>query len=463
MPTSSRSLKLLVLLGLIGILLVACSNSNGGSGATEIIAPDLQGDDDSAETDSSQEEGTNEEEPVVITMVDRWDEERMQDRMGLVNHKMDHVSIQHIQSDVTSENLQEIMASGTTPDIITAGGVHILEELDMLLPLDDLVEQFDFDLDSLDPGLVAHIRALDPAGEGRLIGMPDGTGYATLYYNKEIFDLFGVPYPDPEKSMTWDELLDLAREMTAERNGVKYIGLQLSSGDSVRGSSLSLPLRQFAINATDPETGESLVTKDPRFKQYFELLYEYYRIPSIYEWQKEHDGDMFQSNMAAMAIDWQSFLTGEYGEMEYTQENIEIAPQPVWKDQPDTGHYLGTTPMMINKHSENIELAFEVLMEYVSKENQTRRARTAAGGPAYIDPDLEAQYGQDDPGYKGKNVLAFYQRTPAEYEQVSRWDSFVNYDETILKLAETDIDVNTALRELEEEINVAVEEAKGQQ
>ncbi|CAH8248157.1 extracellular solute-binding protein [Paenibacillus melissococcoides] len=113
-------------------------------------------------------------------------------------------------------------------------GYDMLKELDMLEPL-------------------------DPDGAGLLYGMPiEGTQRA-LYYNKAILDKFGVDYP--RDGMTWDEILDLAKQVTAERDGVKYKGLSFGH--------YSIPLTQFGVNGTDPETGEVLFTKEPAFQQFF--------------------------------------------------------------------------------------------------------------------------------------------------------------------------------------------------
>lgn len=92
---------------------------------------------------------------------------------------------------------------------------RMMNEYELIYPLDDLIEQHGFDLSELNPGIVSFLRSLD--SEGRIVGFPDGTSYKALFYNKEVFDLFGEPYPDPDKPMTWEETLDLAARMTATR------------------------------------------------------------------------------------------------------------------------------------------------------------------------------------------------------------------------------------------------------
>ena len=40
-----------------------------------------------------------------------------------------------------------------------------------------------------------------------------------LYYNKNMFDAAGLPYPDPEVPYTWDEFVDVAKKLTFDENG----------------------------------------------------------------------------------------------------------------------------------------------------------------------------------------------------------------------------------------------------
>ncbi|GIQ65408.1 hypothetical protein PACILC2_39760 [Paenibacillus cisolokensis] len=156
--------------------------------------------------------------------------------------------------------MQELYAADVVPDVLLAfTGQKPLEDLEMVYPLDEMLEAYGFDIGTLDPAAVAEIRARD--AQGRLVGMPQEMGYIGLYYNKEIFDKFGVEYPRDE--MTWDEVLDLAKQMTAERDGVKYRGLEFG---------VDAPLLQLSVTKTDPESGDVLLTKEPKFTQYMELM-----------------------------------------------------------------------------------------------------------------------------------------------------------------------------------------------
>ena len=103
----------------------------------------------------------------------------------------------------------------------------------------------------MDPSFIALIRSQDP--EGRLIGLTGNGGIYGLFYNKEVFDLFGVPYPTD--NMTWDDIIDLAKKTTGTRDGNQYVGLEFGS-DTVDAA-----LLQLSTTLTDPDTGRCYCPK----------------------------------------------------------------------------------------------------------------------------------------------------------------------------------------------------------
>jgi multiple sugar transport system substrate-binding protein len=79
-----------------------------------------------------------------------------------------------------------------------------LKAADALLPLDPLIEMDeDFNHSDFFPGL---LRAA--SDEGQIWGIPAGVDPYVMYYNKDLFDLQGVPYPNSE--WTWEDFLQSA-------------------------------------------------------------------------------------------------------------------------------------------------------------------------------------------------------------------------------------------------------------
>lgn len=61
--------------------------------------------------------------------------------------------------------------------------------------------------------------------DGRVYGFPTNASVNALWFNKEIFDQYGLPYPAGE--WTWGDFLPLARKLTVrdERGRVRHFGL----------------------------------------------------------------------------------------------------------------------------------------------------------------------------------------------------------------------------------------------
>ncbi|WP_404410185.1 sugar ABC transporter substrate-binding protein [Exiguobacterium aurantiacum] len=56
-------------------------------------------------------------------------------------------------------------------------------------------------------------------GEGAIYGLPKDLGPFALGYNKTMFEDAGIPLPDKDKPYTWDEFVDVAKQLTKDTNG----------------------------------------------------------------------------------------------------------------------------------------------------------------------------------------------------------------------------------------------------
>ncbi|MDN5324442.1 MAG: multiple sugar transport system substrate-binding protein [Thermosipho sp. (in: thermotogales)] len=106
------------------------------------------------------------------------------------------------------ETLKTRLSAGTAPDIFYVD-VYFFEELagkNVLLPLDTFIKKDNFDLNAYFEPLVEAFKF-----NGRVYGIAKDFSTLALYYNKEIFDKYNVPYPTNED--TWFDLLDKALQL----------------------------------------------------------------------------------------------------------------------------------------------------------------------------------------------------------------------------------------------------------
>src|SRR5690606_8934458 len=102
--------------------------------------------------------------------------------------------------------------------------------------------------------LPAAIDQLRSMGGGKLYGLAPAFMEDVIYYNKDLFDKYGVTHP--QNGMTWEELLILAGQFPTDgSNEDRDYGLQLYN----RESAIDYMLRsgiQNGLRITDPNTGK---------------------------------------------------------------------------------------------------------------------------------------------------------------------------------------------------------------
>jgi len=320
----------------------------------------------------------NMDEELTLKIMLPWGEDVLKERItDTLYKKYPNIKLELLSLPVNSVNLQELNAKGIVPDIMLAHeGLEVLQEMDMAYPLDDMIERFRYDLTRFRPGTVEAIRARDPEGKKHLLGLPAEDLVWGLFYNKEIFDKFGVKYPTD--GMTWDEVIDLAKKLTTEVEGVKYRGINFHNMEQA--------FAQLSATGTDPETGETQFSKNPAFAKFLDLLKRMQSIPGNYE---KDVVDFFQNRNVAMQIEY-ILYTPYFTTVEGL--NFDMVSFPSWPDKPGIGPSNFVYPWVINKYSEHKEQAFKVIESILSDENQLALTRTGVPSPL-ADSNIHEQFG----------------------------------------------------------------------
>src|SRR5699024_9594848 len=197
----------------------------------------------------------------------------------------------------SSDQLDEIIAEDNIPDIwITpsTGSTTSMFKKELAYDLSELFEDVDFDLSRLEENIVDEIRTrsnefLD-ADSNIIGGLPLKRGISALFYNKDIFDLFGVEYP--EDHMTWNEAVELASQVTQERDGEQYHGLHVHFHSA---------FTQHGIDHQD-ENGNPQFDKEPGFRLTLDLMEELFNIQGNYpERPSDLNGAFMEGNLAMYA------------------------------------------------------------------------------------------------------------------------------------------------------------------
>lgn len=397
---------------------------------------------------------------TTITIQHEWGLDQIGSLMQPIEDKLKaegkNITVKWIQGNSTSEALQELNASGVIPDIIySSKGIDGLRELGMVEPIDDLMKIYEMDETSINPSVVSLIRSYDD--KGSMVGVPTFSDTLTLFYNKEIFDMFGVPYPTDH--MTWDETFELAKKLTGERNGVTYRGLEMGNTNSVTSEAL-LPLQEIITNVVDPETDEVLLTKEPAVTKYFELMKKFYSIPGMYERDPEKQASFFAGGTAAMLVSWPTYL--EWGIPETIRPNTDSVLVPIWGGEDQFARPTKAHMYVLNKYSEQKDAAFQWMKEVVAEDMQMKFS--AAGYPTVLNsPEAIATFGSEKDIYEGKNVKSYFPSNARIIEgRISNYQRMADgmITEKLKDFANSDMNIAEFLRKLEEELEIKIKEEK---
>jgi multiple sugar transport system substrate-binding protein len=115
------------------------------------------------------------------------------------------------------EALLMMIAAGTGPDCwfdanrttgpLTRQGVTL--DLEPFLEVDPNFNEDDY----IDNCWIAQTY------DGKRWGLPWDSGAMCMAFNIDLFDKSGVDYPDPQEWMTWDEIIELAKQLTFDMDG----------------------------------------------------------------------------------------------------------------------------------------------------------------------------------------------------------------------------------------------------
>lgn len=360
------------------------------------------------------------------------------------NVKMEVVSLEPVFNAADQVAEMEKLVSEQQPDVLylTEEQYAALAEKGLLYDLDAAVKQDQLDLDSFHPSV---IELLKTWGGGKLYGLSPDFSSQALYYNKDMFDQYGVPYPTD--GMSWEEVLQLATRFPVQKNDddVTYGLMQPSQTQDLFSLVRTIGEAKGLLYA-DADSG-TVSIDSPEWKAIFQAVVDGYKTGSISMPSSGNDGGRvmamavrgaggartfsfgpdsmkFMTGQAAMTIDGSMLMemlrmnaggggirinanapTGsndKQGAAPPPIQNFEwdLATVPVDPSLPDVmgGISLGSI-FAINAASENLSAAWE-LIQYINGEQLAKTNAMSA-------PALSART-----AYKkaadGKNIDAFY-------------------------------------------------------
>ncbi|MDF2659242.1 MAG: hypothetical protein K0Q94_2033 [Paenibacillus sp.] len=438
---SSASISILAMT----VLLAACG---GGSGSTPAASgPSPAG--------GEQQTPPAKKDPITLTIyTEGVNKEEFDDRfLPSLTKKFPHITIEYIKA-AAGTTITDLVAQNKIPDImrIDVPGLKAKYlDLGLAYGLDELVKKNQYNLNRFDEVFIQEMRNAGRTGE--LYGLPVPPYFPlVLYYNKDLFDRFGVPYP--KDGMTWDEVYEVAKKMTRVENGLVYRGFSSSITAMLRDNPWSLPILDPATDSlTDPEKWKTLFTTFKKF----------YDIPNnAMDPNLANEGNAFGKGTVAM-------MANQHNIYLIIPENInwDIVSYPMLPGSPNLMGQRGPAYWSITKQSKYKEEAFQVITEMLSDEVQQEDSKK--GIPTTLtNKDIQKTLGASHPVYSKKNMNAvfYYPPTaPTPKRKPELTDVPGRNQEAIIREAFNDvvlknIDMNTALRTADEKLKLEIAKEK---
>ena len=320
--------------------------------------------------------------------------------------------------------LQTGIAGGAAPDVFAMDGPLFpdYQARDVLLDLKPYIDKSGYDLTQLADQGVADFKTAD----GGQYGLPRDLNTIVLYYNKDIFDAAGIPYPDD--TWDWEKLREVSKQLTKpDANGDKLpdqYGFYTETGDMENfwlstvwqnGGDVLAPDGKSTVLGTDQAAGGIQFVQD--------LIWKDKVMPDAAV--SATTGDAFEQKQAAMEANG-SWLVPTF---QAADINLGIAPLP----KGPAGRFTSVNPTgaVISKTSKSPDAAWEFVKYLASPAAQEQLMQLRASLPV----NKEVLAGPYATSFDGAKVFA----DSLAYAKLK--PSFKGYDEFTTTLQE-ELDTN---------------------
>lgn len=423
------------------LLISACSKDEGNSTQPEPPVSNVN--------ETNQEK----EEVVIYTMAGDTDEffnSRWGDalRKKFTNYKITYLT--DTTAGISNEDkITKLLASKTDVDLIFATTGFLEKtffQFGFAYDMTELAKKHDVDFTRFNP---AYKDILGTAFGGGIYYFPVQANVPLMFYNKSIFDKFGVPYPSDD--LTWDEFYDLVRSLTRTDGEVEYAGYLPSIHYMLRADPMSIPMAENG-------TGNPTINKDDRWGAFFQkFIVDLLNVNGVDHFKNRNFYQDFLDGTSAIAL----LVDGNMISSKEPLENLDfdVFAVPTLSEK-KLGMQPITVGMGITNISKNKDASMEVLKYIVSDDVQSGLARQGIS-PVVKSPEVQKLMGSEN-FFKDKNWGAVFHNewAPFVYYGPMVNDLYGIYNKYANQVFRGEVDTNTARQKAEEESLKIVETVK---
>ncbi|WP_079912578.1 ABC transporter substrate-binding protein [Paenibacillus sp. 32352] len=347
---------------------------------------------------------------------------------------------------------QELVTAGTAIDVVLEAHTGIIDGVinpGIQYDISDLIKKNNIDLNRFEP---VTIDAMKTMANGQIWGLPVSMMSVVTFYNKDIFDKFGVPYP--KDGMTWDEMTELSKKLSKEVDGTQYLGLVGNTGHMLLMNNFSLPYvdAQTSKSTFHNEKWKTIMetvfkgeAQDSGFKKY--LTDNKNKMPGKDEFIKKKN--------LAMYVYFSELAT----DPNMQGMNFDMVSAPTYKELPNVGFQPIPTYAILASTSKHKEESMEIIKYLASDEYQMARAKLGFITPLKSE-EVRKSMGADYSKKLNWNAVFYKPFAPipvkGAYENIGEKPLVSLVPDYVLG----NKDVNTVMREAEETANKAIDSAR---
>ncbi|MDF2720382.1 MAG: extracellular solute-binding protein family 1 [Paenibacillus sp.] len=406
-----------------------------------------------ADAGSAVEKKSSEPIELVFHTNSGGDQEGFNKNFGdRIRAKFPDYKITYVQSKQGS-TLADLMAQGKPVDILWQADSYYFELADsakLQYDMSDLIKKRNMNLNSLEQPVLDSLRK---SSGGKLYALPISNLTQVMYYNKGLFDKFGVSYP--KDGMTWDETLEVAKILDRDDQGQQYFGFTASPAHILGNNQLSIP---YVDNQADKPTFlndgwnkliDTYIVRPAQSPVYQKFITEKKKLPYRLEFTDTPQIAMFVFNS-----------NFPFSIPNIDAINWDLVSLPTFADKPKIGSQSMPVVFGITSISKQKEAAMDVIQFLMSEDTQISESKKGIMPVSTTDAARKA-FAQDTP-FKGKNWGALYYNQIAPGVPKSNYQLSIErvFTASIQQIVEGKKDINTAMREAQEQSEKIIAEAK---
>jgi multiple sugar transport system substrate-binding protein len=315
------------------------------------------------------------------------------------------------------------------------------------------VKKFKTDMNRFDPVTIQSLKQFSDQGES--VALPYAMNFSAMFYNKDIFDKFGVGYP--KDGMSWDDAVALGTRLNRNEAGTQYRGLNPGGAD-LMGYGLSL-------NYVDKKTDKAILNTD-KWKMVVEKVVQIYKMPGFMDAVPGGQGqpNFMNDRTTAMLTAWGGGMLGPLEELQKKGNpmNWDMATVPTFPEAKGKQLAIDFHMLLAAKTSKHKDQAYQVIKTVSGPEVQKIINRTTRVTVLKKTDEYKKNFGADLTSLKGKNLNAIFGSTPNVLYTLTEYDGKARgyLKEAAYDMARGKFDVNTALRTAEDQTNQYIEDQK---